>query len=399
MIAPTSRPPETPLAPAAQTDRQAEFVALAGLLADRFAERAAAHDRDNTVPFENFRDLHEHGYLALTVPEEYGGRGATPLELAQAQERLAQGDGSTALAATMHLALIGRLATTRPWPEEQFAEVCRDVVQSGALINSAHSEPDLGSPSRGGLPSTTAVRTPSGWRLDGRKRWASLAPALTYIHLLAAAIEEGQMPRRAHFLLRAGTPGLRVEETWDNFGMRATASHDLLLEGVEVPADALVPDTGKPVPGDGREWGVFGGSAVFLGLAQAARDIAVTYAKERRPNGMSGPIAELQTVQHRVAEMEILLLQARTLFYDTAERWQRDPDERAALAWRLAAVKYTVSNHAIRIGDLALRVTGSAGLSRMLPLERIFRDLHVSIGQPPIDDAALTTIGRAALGL
>ena len=107
----------------------------------------------------------------------------------------------------------------------------------------------------------------------------------------------------------------------------------------------------------------------------------------------------LQTVQHRIAEIELLLLQARTLLYDTAERWQREPARRDELGWRLAAVKYTVGNHAIRIGDLALRVTGSAGLSRALPLERYVRDMRVSIGQPPIDDAALTIIGKAALGL
>jgi alkylation response protein AidB-like acyl-CoA dehydrogenase len=382
-----------------ETDRRAEFVALAAELADRFATRAARYDRENRFPFENFRELHESGYLALTVPEEYGGRGATSLELAAAQERLAQGDGSTALGATMHLGMIGRLAATRLWPEDLFATVCRDVVAHGALINSAHSEPDLGSPSRGGLPSTTAVRTPDGWRIDGRKSWATLAPGLTYVHLLATALEEGREPRRANFLLRADTPGVRIVETWDNLGMRATASHDLILENVEVPAEALVPDGGSAVPGDGRDWGVFAGQAVFLGLARAARDVAIDFARKRRPNGMSGPIAELQTVQHRVAEIELLLLQARTLFYAIAERWQREPERRDELGWQLAAVKYTVSNHTIRIGDLALRVVGSAGLSRAMPLERIFRDLRVSIGQPPIDDAALTTIGRAALGL
>lgn len=382
-----------------ETDRRAEFVALAGELADRFATRAARYDRENRFPFENFRELHASGYLALTVPEEYGGRGATSLELAAAQERLAQGDGSTALGATMHLGMIGRLAATRLWSEDLFAAVCRDVVAHGALINVAHSEPDLGSPSRGGLPSTTAVRTADGWRINGRKSWVTLAPALTYLHLLATAVEDGREPRRANFLLRADTPRVRIVETWDNLGMRATASHDLVLENVEVPAEALVPDGGSSLPGDGRDWGVFAGQAVFLGLAKAARDVAIAFARERRPNGLAGPIAELQTVQHRVAEMEVLLLQARTLFYATAERWQREPEARDELGWHLAAVKYTVSNHAIRIGDLALRVVGSAGLSRNLPLERIFRDLRVSIGQPPIDDAALTTIGRAALGV
>jgi alkylation response protein AidB-like acyl-CoA dehydrogenase len=382
-----------------ETDRRAEFVALAAELADRFSTRAATYDRENRFPFENFRELHESGYLALTVPEEYGGRGATSLELAAAQERLAEGDGSTALAATMHLGIIGRLAATRLWPEELFATVCRDVVQHGALVNSAHSEPDLGSPSRGGLPSTEAVRTPDGWRINGRKRWTTLAPALTYAHVLTTAVEDGREPRRANFVIRMDTPGVRIVETWDNLGMRATASHDLVLEDIEVGYGALVPESGSSLPGDGRDWGAFAGSAVFLGLAKAARDVAVAYARERRPNGMTGPIAELQTVQHRVAEMELLLLQARTLFYATAERWQREPEHRDELGWQLAAVKYTVSNSSIRIGDLALRVVGSAGLSRSMPLERIFRDLRVSIGQPPIDDAALTTIGRAALGL
>lgn len=381
------------------TDQRTAIVELAASLADRFAPRAAGYDRDNVFPFENFRELHESGYLALSVPTEFGGAGATSSEVAAGQERLAQGCGATALAATMHLGLIGRLADTRVWPEEIFGAICRDVVEHGALINSAHTEPELGSPSRGGLPSTTAVRTVDGWRIDGRKSWASLAPALTYVHLLATLIDGDEPRRRGNFILRMDTPGIRIVETSDSLGMRATASHDLELSAVDVPASALVPSDGSTYPGDGRDWGAFLGQAVFLGVATAARDVAVRYAQERRPNGMDGPIAELQTVQHRIAEIEILLLQARRLMYAIAEEWQSDPSGRDALSWQLAAMKYTVSNNTMRIGDLALRVTGSAGLARALPLERHFRDLRVSVGQPPIDDAALTAIGRHALGL
>src|SRR5215211_6459946 len=96
-------------------DRRAELVALAGEQADRFATRADMYDRENRFPFENFRELHEAGYLALTVPREYGGGGISLIELAAAQERLAQGDGSTALGTTMHLSIVGRLAETRLW--------------------------------------------------------------------------------------------------------------------------------------------------------------------------------------------------------------------------------------------------------------------------------------------
>jgi alkylation response protein AidB-like acyl-CoA dehydrogenase len=380
------------------TERQAEFMALADRLAERFAARAAEHDRANTFPHENFRDLHESGYLALTVPEEYGGRGANPLEIALAQERLARGDGSTALGATMHLILIGRLAEARPWPEELFARVCRDVVERGALINSAASEPEMGSPSRGGLPSTTAVRDGDGWRITGRKTWTSLAPALSHIVVMAAAQLDDGPPRRANFLVPSDAPGLRVDETWDNLGMRATGSHDVVLEEVRVPDSARLPDDSAPAKGDGRGWALISG-AVYTGIATAARDYAIAYARERRPNGMSGPIAELQTVQHRVAEMELLLLHSRSILYGTAETWVNQPACRAAIAWQLAAAKYTTTNNAIRVTDLALRVVGATGLSHARPLERYFRDVRAGLGHPPMDDAALTMIGKAALGL
>ncbi|MDP9365550.1 MAG: hypothetical protein M3Q10_15220, partial [Chloroflexota bacterium] len=151
--------------------------------------------------------------------------------------------------------------------------------------------------------------------------------------------------------------------------------------------------------GDGAGWSAFPTAAVYLGIAVAARDAAVAYARERRPTGMTGPIAELQTIQHRVAEIELLLFQSRSVLYGTAERWVAQPEERPAMAWELAAVKHLVTNHAIRVTDLALRVTGSVGLTKSMPLERYFRDARAGLGHPPIDDAALTLIGKTALGL
>jgi alkylation response protein AidB-like acyl-CoA dehydrogenase len=141
------------------------------------------------------------------------------------------------------------------------------------------------------------------------------------------------------------------------------------------------------------------GSAVYLGIAQAARDFAVNYAQTRVPTGLGKPIAELPNVQARVAEMELLLLQARTLLYATARDWQNQPAEREAMGWRFAAAKYTVTNHAITITDQALRVVGSVGLQRKHPLERYFRDVRAGLGNPPMDDVALSMIGKHALGL
>ncbi len=92
-------------------------------------------------------------------------------------------------------------------------------------------------------------------------------------------------------------------------------------------------------------------------------------------------------------------MQARMVLCDTAEEWLAFPDERAVMLWRLAAVRYLVSNHAITVSDIALQITGSAGLARSSPVQRFFRDVRTATGHPPMDDAALTQIGKAALGL
>jgi alkylation response protein AidB-like acyl-CoA dehydrogenase len=382
-----------------RTERQARFVKLADDLAAPLAARAEQVDRDNAFPYENFRDLHAAGYLALTIPEKYGGQGANVLEYALAQERIARACGSTGLASSMHLSLLGRIAEIGLWPEEIYAGICQDVIANGALINAANSEPDLGSPSRGALPSTTAERTPHGWRINGRKRWASLAPALTYVYSLATVIDGDTPPHRANFLIPTNAPGVRVEETWDNLGMRGTASHDIVYDNVDVSSDARLPADSGGNPNDISVWHLGPSAAVYLGIAQAARDGAVEFARNRKPNGMTTSIAELQTIQHRIAEMELLLLQTRTLLYTTLDAWVEEPERRGELGWQLVAAKYTVTNTTLRVTDLALRVAGSAGLFNGSPLQRYFRDARTALGHPPMEDAVLTLIGKTALGL
>ena len=246
------------------------------------------------------------------------------------------------------------------WPDEILDRVNKDIITNGALINSVNSEP-WGSPSRGGMPTTTAQRTPRGWIINGRKRWASLAPALTYMLTLATIVDGDAPPRRGNFLVPASSPGVRVDETWDNLGMRGTASDDVVFTDVEVPLDALVPVDGRPFP-----------ATVSAGPPSAAPRSSSGSGRPRvmprssspasgGPTGWTGPIAELQTIQHRIAAIELDLLQARTLLYATAEWWTERPQERPANMWRLAAAKYAVTNAVIRATDEALRVADRPG--------------------------------------
>jgi alkylation response protein AidB-like acyl-CoA dehydrogenase len=298
----------------------------------------------------------------------------------------------------MHLGAMGGLADSRSWPFALLERVFREVVEEGALINGLASEPELGSPSRGGGYKTSASPTEGGWLVNGRKTWSTLAPGLRYGTVLLTVHERDGSVARGSMLVPMDSPGVSIEETWDNLSMRATGSHDVVFKNVFVPDRHRLPTAGGAPGSQVSGWALMG-SAVYLGIAQAARDFAVSYAKSRVASGLGKPIAELPNVQSRVAEMELLLLQARTLLYATAREWQAQPARRATMGWQFAAAKYTVTNHAIAITDQALRVVGSVGLQRQHPLERYFRDVRAGLGNPPMDDVALSLIGKHALGL
>ena len=386
-------------------ERQQRIVGLADSLAERFAARAGEHDRAGSFPLENYADLHEAGYLRLIVPREYGGEGADLFEMVLAQERLARGDGSTAMAVDMTFHLIGRLAETRQWPEPIFADICTRIAAEGALINAAATEPDLGSPSRGGMPATRAEPTVGGWLVNGHKQFVSMAPALRYFVVGVALPAAPDLPdgATANAIVTANTPGVRLEDTWvDALSLRTSGSNDLWLDNVFVPAERIVdvraagvaPPQRSPVQ---MAWFSLTLAAVYLGIGQAASDSACAYARERVPTALGRPIASLPNIQRRVGVMQVQLDAARALLHQTARSWVEQPELRPTLTPAIAATKYLCTNAAIAATDQALRVAGGFGLTRGLPLERYYRDVRAGLTHPPSDDQALELVGRAAL--
>ncbi len=379
-----------------RTERQARFLELAESLAGITAANAPEHDRNGTFPHDTFKAIVDSGYHTLTIPEEMGGMGASPLETMIAQERLARGDGSVALAICMHLGHIYGVATSPDWPDDLRQKLISEVIDNGALYNTAASEPGLGSPSRGGAYATTAERTEDGsWKLNGHKTWTTLSPALGYVGVGATVLNGSDSKEKANFLVPMNAPGVRIDETWDNMSMSATGSHDLLLEDVVVPENHRLPASGKPA---NTPWSILT-SAVYLGVGVAARDFTIAFAKTRQPAALGGEtIATLPNVQSRIADIELKLLAARSALYGAVEQWEAQPELRDALGWQLAGAKVIVTNNAIDITDQALRVVGAAGLQRQHPLERYFRDVRAGLGNPPLDDVAVGMIGKAVLG-
>jgi len=385
---------------AAYTERQARFVALADELAARIAPRAAGYDRENRFAFEDFEDLKRSGYLALTVPEANGGMGANLGEFVRAQGRLAIGNGATALGSTMTLSTLGREAQFHAWPKGIRERVFTAAAREGATVNSIATEPELGSPSRGGRPNTTATEVEGGWLLNGRKTWGSLSPILDFFLVFAGVTGDD---RTGDFLVTKGAKGLSIIETWDSLGMRATGSHDVLLEDVFVPDADVVRVGGSrknadPGASDHRAWGSLAVSATYLGVAEAARNVAVQYAKDRVPTSLGKPLATLPTIQSRVAEMDIALLTGRTLVWAAADEWDMSHDGRPGFPGRVAAAKMVASNNAVDVVDKGMRIVGGSSLFKELPLERYYRDVRAGLHNPPMDDVTLTTIGKGAFG-
>jgi alkylation response protein AidB-like acyl-CoA dehydrogenase len=387
------------------TPNQQRVVALADELAARFAERAARYDRDGSFPFENYADLHETGYLRLAIPREYGGDDADALTMVIAQERLARGDGSTALAAAMAVHLLGRMGEEQGWPEPVFAAICRTIASEGGLINSVVTEPELGSVSRGGTPATSATPAGGGWLINGHKSFATGGPALRYLvtGVVLPPSEHAPQGEVANAIVEAGARGLRLEATWsDSLSLRTSGNDDVYYENVFVPDEWLVNrrPVGAPAPPGQplafNAWSLTV-AAVYLGIGQAACDAACDYANGRVPPSLGKPIAELPHIQQWIGQMQVALDAARAVMHGAVGAWVDRPEQRPALGPSLAAAKYLATSAACSATETAMRVAGGFSLTRALPLERYFRDARAGLFNPPQDDLALGQVGRAAL--
>lgn len=370
----------------------------ASQLAAEFAARAAEHDRDGSFPFENFVRLSEAGLLALTVPAALGGAGAGALDAARVINVLGKADPSTALVLSMHCIQHLVMARSTSWPGRLARKLARETVEGVALINALRVEPDLGSPSRGGLPATIARRTETGWRLSGRKIYSTGAPILKWYAVWAKTDEP--TIRVGQFLVPAGLPGTRIVETWDHLGLRASGSHDVVFDDVVFPLDHEI-DVRKPDDWRAPDFTQATVHAIFVaaiydGVARAARDWLIEFLRNRVPSNLGASLATLPRAQEVVGGIEArLAVNARLI-----DSFAGDYDDGVELsASESNIIKMTVTHNAVAVVEDALSLTSNHGLTRANPLERHYRDVLCGRVHTPQDDATRVNAGRLALGL
>lgn len=365
-------------------------------LSHAFAADAAWHDSQARFPAANIARLHEAGLLALTVAKRYGGGGAGLVDICRVLGILAEGCASTTLILAMQLFKQAALARAGLWPEAVQARVSIEAVEHAALINSLRVEPDLGSPTRGGLPATMIRRTSDGgWMLSGHKIFSTGAPGLRWMDVWARTQDDPA--RVGHVLVPSDAPGIRILETWDHIGMRATCSHDVVFTDVPVTDDYVAMRTladWRDADPAQAAWNAAGMAAIYTGIARAARDWVADFLRQRVPTALGKPLATLPRAQEKVGEIQMLLSANARLIASVATETDfgspPSPNESAL-------IKAMAIENAIRAVELAASLAGNHAHARANPIERHIRDVRSGRVQAPQADVAHLTAGRGVL--
>ena len=353
------------------------------------APRAAEVDAQGQFPWEAIRKMGELGLLGLNVPEAYGGAGADMVSYALAIEEIARACGSTALTVAAHALCTTPLALFGS--EEQKRKYLVPLAQ-GKLGAFGLTEPGAGSDAA--AAKTTAVRDGDWWVLNGSKIFITNG-GLADVLIIVAVTDKSKGTRGiSAFIVEKGTPGFTPGREEEKMGLRGSLTSQLFLENCRVPAANLLGNEG-----DGFKYalatldsGRIGIGAMSVGLAQAALEASLRYAKERVQFGQ--PIANFQAIQWMLADMGTQIEAARLLVYRAAalkDKGQRFTKE-AAMA------KLFASEMAERACHKAIQIHGGYGYVREYAVERFYRDVRLcEIGEGTSEVQRLV-IARQLLG-
>jgi len=338
-----------------------------------------AHEVDVTSEFNwtATRKMGPLGLLGLNIPEEYGGSGVDAISAAIGIEELGWGCGSTALAIAAH----NGLGTTPIvlYGSEELKKIWLPLVASGQnkLGSLALTEPGAGSDLQGGVV-TKAVKDGNEWLINGAKMWCTNASIAEYIITLVRTDPKGGSRSLSQILVPTNTPGLTIGPAEKKMGLHGSPTHAVTYDNVRVPLDNLIGEEGKGLQQtlatlDGGRIGI---GAISVGLAQAAFEFAVNYARERKAFGKT--IAHQQAIQWMLADAATEIEIARTMLYKAAwfKEQGRNYNKEAAMA------KMFATEMAERVCRNAIQIHGGYGYSSEYPVERIYRDARLmTIGE------------------
>lgn len=353
------------------TDVEQELLAVvAAFVEDRVAPAAAAHEDEERFPLETFRALGRMDLLGLTMPEEVGGSAIGLRPYLMMLEELARGHATLALAVSVHTLVMQAIAHAAT--PAQAREHLPSMVTGQHLGAFCLSEPDAGSDAAS--LTTRAVRDDDGtYRLSGTKAWVTHG-GVADRHVVFARTGGAGAGGISAFLVDAGQDGMTVTGHEDKMGLRGSPTTQLAFDEAPVAADRLLggeEGRGFHTAMAGLDKGRLGIAAVATGIAQAALDCALRYARQREQFGTT--IADFQGVSFMLADMATGIEAGRCLYRDVAERVDAGDDA----STQASMAKLFCTDNAMRVTTDAVQVLGGVGYTRDFPVERYMREVKV----------------------
>jgi alkylation response protein AidB-like acyl-CoA dehydrogenase len=351
-------------------DHRAIQEAVRAYVADHVTPQAGAWARDGTFPREALRGLADLGCYGIAVPTEWGGAGLDWLAVAVILEEIAAGDGATSTIVSVNNCPVCSILVAAG-SEAQKERFLKPLARGDMLGAFCLTEPHVGSEA-GGLK-TTARRDGDGYVLDGVKQFITSGQHADVAIVLAVTDKAAGKKGISAFLVPTRTPGYTVARLEEKTGQTASDTAQIVFDGCRIPADGLLGEEGQGlrIALSGLEGGRIGIGSQAIGMARAAFEAALAYAKERVAFGK--PIFEHQALQFRLAEMAMEIEAARQLVHHAASL----KDAGLPCLKEAAMGKLFASEMAERVCSEAMQVHGGYGYVRDFPVERIWRDVRV----------------------
>jgi alkylation response protein AidB-like acyl-CoA dehydrogenase len=371
-------------------------------LLERCRERAAGYDWDNKFFQEDFDELKKAGYLQLTVPTEFGGRGMRLHDIAVVTRQLAGYAPPTALGLNMHHYWVGLAADL--WRSgDKSAEWILKEAADGKVFAAGHSESGTDLPVL--LSSTMAKHDGSGYHFTGRKSFGSLTPVWDWLGIHGLDASDPDAPKIVHGFMRRDAGGFSIKQTWDVMGMRATQSEDTILEDVFVPDEYVT----RVVPAGAAgvdnfvlgifAWALLNFGNIYFGLAQRVHELTVESLKSKSALGLTRSMAYHPTAQYGVAE-NYMALEAIGAQLDSVTRdWSATDEHGPEFMPRIVAAKCNAVEGAWKITDRAMELSGGFGMFKKNELERLFRDCRAGRFHPANSTLTHELLGKLMLGI
>ncbi|HJY65872.1 MAG TPA: acyl-CoA dehydrogenase family protein, partial [Streptosporangiaceae bacterium] len=357
-------------------EHEALRESVRALADDKIAPRAADVDRTGEFPWDVYEALVKADLQAVHIPEAYGGAGADAIAAAIVIEEVARACASSSLIPAVNK--LGTVPLMLAASEDVKARYLTPVARGEAMFSYALSEPEAGSDAA--AMKTRAVRTGSGFVLNGMKRWITNAGVSRYYTVMAVTDPSAGPNGISAFVLEDGDEGFSFGAPEHKLGIKGSPTRELYFDDCVIPASRLVGDEGEGFKIALRtlDHTRITIAAQALGIAQGALDYALGYVRERRQFGRA--IGEFQGLQFMIADMAMKLEAARQLTYAAAARSDRAMAGKRVddLTFFSSACKCLASDVAMSVTTDAVQLLGGYGYVNDFPAERMMRDAKIT---------------------